>query len=94
MCRQIFAMALSHKLTLPYAGTDGSERMIDNIDGRDTVVVFRYLPDSEPLIHKNGTVSTRYVTELVELRCTSELNDKHHQDKLGQTKISHLRIDT
>ena len=93
MCRHISEMALSHKLNLPYAGTDGHEKMID-VDERETVLVFRYLPDSEPLIHKNGTVSSRYVTELAELCGTSAVICKHEKQQIRPTNLSHLSIDT
>jgi len=48
-----------------YAGTNGEEGDVPSqVNSEELITVFRYLPDDDKLVHKNGCESMRYMSEL------------------------------
>jgi hypothetical protein len=76
---------------IPYVGLDGEEKPLP--DARQLVTVFRYLPDNERLVHKNGQPSDRYITDLSSNPVPfTNSNSTHNQP--ANHKRPHLVINT
>jgi hypothetical protein len=68
MCRSLPVLDLAigqSRPILPYACISGEERDVEpSFKPDEFIAVSRYLPDNERLVHRNGSESVRYVSDL------------------------------